>query len=148
MLSSFMIRYSEEDHTLCLLLPSKNEWFASANDLAATDLAGGALKFQGNLLGGLGLLSEDWLGLTTETLLLGIVAALTLSGGGVTALLVLGDLVILMLAALCAVCFFLFRSMHLYEQWQSLEIVLVMLCVILPFGSLLNNINKKQTKVV
>lgn len=76
-------------------------------------LAGGALKLQGNLLGSLCLLAEDWLGLATEALLLGVVAALTLSGGGVTSLFVLGDLVKRMLKALRAVCFFLFRSVHL-----------------------------------
>ena len=57
-----------------------------------------ALKLEGNLLGSLGLLSEDGLGLATETLLLGVVAALTLSGGGVTALLVLGHFVVLVAA--------------------------------------------------
>ena len=76
-----------------------------------------ALKLEGNLLGSLGLLSEDGLGLATETLLLGVVAALTLGGRGVTALLVLGDLVILVHAALWAVCFFLFRCVHLQKKF-------------------------------
>ena len=76
-------------------------------------LASGALKLEGNLLGGLGLLSEDGLGLSTETGLLGVVASLTLSSGGVLSFLVLGDLVGLVLAALNAVCVFRFRSVHL-----------------------------------
>ena len=41
-------------------------------------LAGSALKTEGNLLGGLGLLVEDGLGLTTVTALLPVVTALTL----------------------------------------------------------------------
>ena len=79
-------------------------------------LARRALKLQGNLLGSLGLLAEDGLGLATEALLFGVVAALTLSGGGVTALLVLGNLVKHVLKALGAVCFFLFRSVHLKQK--------------------------------
>jgi len=75
-------------------------------------LASGALKLEGNLLGSLCLLAEDGLGLATEALLLSVVAALTLSGRGVTALLVLRDLVRHVLLALRAVCFFLFRSVH------------------------------------
>ena len=104
---------SEKDLTLGVFFLSKNEWLASTNDLASADLALVALKLEGNLLGGLGLLSEDGLGLSTETGLLGVVASLTLSSGGVLSLLVLGDLVRLMLAALNAVCVFRFRSVHL-----------------------------------
>lgn len=45
-------------------------------------LAGSALKTQDNLLGGLGLLVEDGLGLTTVTTLLPVVTALTLGEEG------------------------------------------------------------------
>jgi hypothetical protein len=41
-----------------------------------------ALKSQDNLLGGLGLLVEDWLGLTTITGLLPVVTTLTLGEKG------------------------------------------------------------------
>jgi hypothetical protein len=41
-------------------------------------LAGSALHSEDDLLGGLGLLLEDGLGLTTETLLLAVVSSLTL----------------------------------------------------------------------
>jgi len=41
-------------------------------------LAGSALHSENDLLGGLGLLLEDWFGLTTETLLLTVVSSLTL----------------------------------------------------------------------
>lgn len=82
-------------------------------------LAGSALEAQNDLLGGLGLLVEDGLGLTTVTTLLPVVTTLTLSekGGlkrGISALvsrlvfigmshlasLVLGDLVLGVLVAL------------------------------------------------
>ncbi len=109
---------SEKNLSLGVFFLSKNEWFASTNDLASADLASVALKLEGNLLGCLCLLSEHGFGLTTETFLLGIVAAFALSSGGILALLVLGDLVDLMLAALHAVCVFLFRSVHL-DKWYD-----------------------------
>jgi hypothetical protein len=84
-------------------------------------LAGSALQAQDNLLGGLGLLVEDGLGLTTVTALLPVVTTLTLGEqGGLShtdrvrdlswvswfsglvshlASLVLGDLVLLVLVA-------------------------------------------------
>jgi len=68
----------------------------------ALGLALDALKTQHNLLGGLGLLVEDRLGLTTVTALLAVVTALTLGEEGSLAGLVLGDLVLGVLAALLA----------------------------------------------
>ncbi len=56
-------------------------------------LAGSALETQDNLLGGLGLLVEDGLGLSTVTLLLPVVTTLTLSVERSLTSLVLGDLV-------------------------------------------------------
>jgi hypothetical protein len=56
-------------------------------------LARGALEAEDDLLGGLGLLVEDGLGLATVTALLPVVTALALGGERVLALLVLGDLV-------------------------------------------------------
>lgn len=65
-------------------------------------LALDALKTQDNLLGGLSLLVEDRLGLTTVTLLLTVVSSLTLGEiGGLTSL-VLGHLVLGVTAALLA----------------------------------------------
>jgi hypothetical protein len=66
-------------------------------------LALGALELEGNLLGGLGLLVENGLGLTTITRLLAIVTALTLSIERRLTSLVLSDLVSLVLVALAAV---------------------------------------------
>ena len=107
---------SEKNLTLCVFFLSKNEWFASADDLASTDLAGSALKLDCNLLGCLCLLAEDWLGLATETLLLGVISSLALSGSGVFAFFVLRDLVQLVLLALITVCCLLFRNVHLRDK--------------------------------
>ena len=52
----------------------------------------GAFESEDDLLGGLGLLVEDGLGLTTITGLLSVVTTLTLCEDGVLTLLVLGDL--------------------------------------------------------
>lgn len=65
-------------------------------------LALDALQPQHDLLGGLGLLVEDGLGLTTITALLPVVTSLTLGEQGGLASLVLGDLVLGVLAALLA----------------------------------------------
>jgi len=55
-------------------------------------LASGALETEDNLLGSLGLLTENRLGLTTITCLLAIVTALTLSDQGSSTSLVLSYL--------------------------------------------------------
>lgn len=73
---------------------------ASLEGKLSLGLAGGALQSEDNLLGGLSLLVENLLGLTTVTALLTVVTTLTLSiEGGLTSL-VLGNLVLGMLAAL------------------------------------------------
>lgn len=68
----------------------------------ALGLALDALQSQHNLLGGLGLLVEDGLGLTTITGLLAVVTTLSLGEKRGLASLVLGDLVLGVLAALLA----------------------------------------------
>ena len=58
---------SEEGASLVLGgIGTQHEGLASAEKLASSDLALGALESQGDLLCLLGLLSEDGLGLTTE----------------------------------------------------------------------------------
>ena len=58
---------SEEGASLVLGgIGTQDEGLASAEKLASSDLAFGALESQGDLLRLLGLLSEDGLGLTTE----------------------------------------------------------------------------------
>ncbi len=73
--------HSEENLSLGVFFLSKNERLAAANDLASADLAGVALKLEGNLLRGFRLLSEHRLGLSAEALLFGVGATLALSGG-------------------------------------------------------------------
>jgi hypothetical protein len=75
---------------------------ASLQGQLALGLALDALQSQDDLLGGLGLLVEDGLGLTTVTALLSVVTALTLGEQRGLASLVLGDLVLCVLAALLA----------------------------------------------
>jgi hypothetical protein len=105
---------SEEDLTLGVGLLAKNEGLAAADNLAATNLAGTALELESNLLGGLGLLAENWLGLATEARLLGSVPAITLGLACRLSLLVLRHLVDLVFLALHAICVFLLRSVHLH----------------------------------
>lgn len=69
---------SEEDHTLGLLFFTEDESSASLDDLVGLGLGLGALKLEHDLLGVLGLLPEDWLGLTAETFLLHIISSLSL----------------------------------------------------------------------
>lgn len=57
------------------------------------------LQSQDNLLGGLSLLVENWLGLTTKTGLLTVVSSLTLGEQGSLTSLVLSDLVLGVLTA-------------------------------------------------
>ena len=68
---------------------SKNESLATLDGSESSSLANGAFELESDLLGGLCLLPEDGLGLTSETLLLHIVSPLSLSDEGVLALLVL-----------------------------------------------------------
>lgn len=83
-----------------LLLLSELEVLGTLDGKHLLSLALLALHTKYDLLGGLCLLVEDWLGLTTETLLLGVVTTLTLSVVGSLASLVLGDLVDGVLSAL------------------------------------------------
>ena len=71
----------------------KLEVLATLQSELLLGLAGSALQTQDDLLGGLGLLVEDGLGLTTVTGLLAVVTTLSLSRQRVLALLVLRHLV-------------------------------------------------------
>lgn len=79
--------------TLLLLVTTQLKVLASLQSHVRTVLARGALQTQHDLLGGLGLLVENGLGLSTVTLLLSVVTTLTLSKEGSLTSLVLGDLV-------------------------------------------------------
>ena len=82
-------------------------------------LALAALKSEGDLSGLLGLLLQDWLGLSTETLLLSSIPSVALRSLVVLALLVLNNLLFGVFLALLAVCVLLFGSMNL-QQSQKL----------------------------
>jgi len=87
------------ESALGLLVTTNLEVLAALDAVHAGPLAVGALQPQHNLLGGLGLLVEDGLGLTAVSGLLAVVAALTLGIHGSLARLVLGDLVLGVLLA-------------------------------------------------
>ena len=94
---------------------TEDEGLASADHLASSDLALGALESEGDLLGLLGLLSEDRLGLTSEAGLLGSIASSTLRLFRVLSLLVLSNLEFHVLLAVLAISVLSLRSMHLEQ---------------------------------
>ena len=83
----------DKGSVLLLLGTTELEVLASLEGNVGSVLALGALETQNDLLGGLGLLVEDGLGLTTVTLLLPVVTTLTLGVERSLTSLVLGDLV-------------------------------------------------------
>lgn len=84
----------ELDHlALPLLVATDFEVLASLDRQLLTGFALGALHSKDDLLGGLGLLTQDGLGLTTEALLFSVVTTTSLGGAGLLALLVLGHFV-------------------------------------------------------
>lgn len=108
--------------TACLFLLSKNECLATLNGAESSSLAGGAFELKSNLLGSLCLLSEDGLGLTSETFLLGIISSLTLSNSrGLTGL-VLGNLVNGVFVAFRAVSSLCFGSVYLKTSLDKLNV--------------------------
>jgi len=82
-----------EHLSLLLLLASELEMLASLDGHLVLALAISALQSEDDLLGGLGLLSEDGLGLSTVSLLLAVVTTLALGLQRVLTLLVLRHLV-------------------------------------------------------
>jgi hypothetical protein len=91
-----------QSSTLRLLVATKLEVLATLQRQLGLGLALDALQAEHDLLGGLGLLVEDGLSLTTVTGLLAVVTALSLGKQRGLASLVLGDLVLGVLAALLA----------------------------------------------
>jgi hypothetical protein len=82
---------------------SDNDTLGSLDGSERLGLSGGTLKLENDLLGLLSLLSEDGLGLSTESLLFHIISSLTLGGLGCLTGFVLGDLVERVLLQLWAV---------------------------------------------
>ncbi len=91
-----------EGLALLLLVSTKLEVLASLKSKLHLDLALDTLESQNHLLGGLGLLVENLLGLTSVTGLLSVVSSLTLSVQRSLTGLVLGHLVLGVLSALLA----------------------------------------------
>ena len=78
-----MIEYyncdSECNLTLDVILFTKNESLASLEYSETLAFGFGALELEYDLFGLLGLLSEDWLGLSSEPFLLHVISSLSLS---------------------------------------------------------------------
>merc|ERR1719270_1038071 len=89
--------------SLALLLSTQLEVLGSLDGALILPLALSTLQPQNQLLGGLGLLSQDRLGLTSKSLLLTIVPTSSLSLLGLSGFLVLGHLHLGVLVALGAV---------------------------------------------
>ena len=85
--------FLEADTTLGLLVTTEFEGLAAFQDKLMLVLADGTFQTQDNLLGSLGFLVEDGLGLTTIAGLFTIVTTFTLGKNGGFTSLVLGNLV-------------------------------------------------------
>lgn len=85
--------------TLLLFLTTQFEVLTSLQSQLGLGLASDTFQSQHDLFGGLGLLVENWLGLTTETGLFTVITSLTLGEQGSLTSLVLGNLVLSVLTA-------------------------------------------------
>jgi len=101
---------------LPLLVSSQFEMLATLKRDLFTDLAVGALHPQHNLLGGLGLLSEDGFRLSTITLLFPVVTTTTLGSTAFLRLLVLRYFVDLVGFAFLAVGTTTLRYVHHFDS--------------------------------
>lgn len=108
--------HSESGSSLCNILLSKNECLASLDGLESSSLADSAFELESDLLGSLGLLSEDRLSLASKSSLLGIITSLSLSDGGSLTSLVLTDLVDYVFLALRTVGSHLLGNVHLNSE--------------------------------
>merc|ERR1719378_1615803 len=114
----------ELDHlSLALLLSSQLEVLGSLDRDLVLPLALSALQPQDQLLGGLGLLPQDGLGLTSEPLLLAVVPAPALGLLRLGGLLVLGHLHLDVLAALGAVRVAGLGHVHHDDLYQGSSLV-------------------------
>ena len=94
---------SEHDLTLGNFLLTEDEGLASFDDSERLGFGLGAFELEDDFLGVLSLLSEDWLGLSTESLLFHIISSLSLGDKGGFTRFVLGNLVGCVLLELWAV---------------------------------------------
>ena len=104
------------ESSLGLLFSTNLKVLATLDGMHMSGLATLALQVQHNLLGGLCLFMENWLGLSSETSLLFVVTTLSLSvQGGLTSL-VLGHLVHGVLLAIRALAIGLFSLWNVHLQ--------------------------------
>lgn len=116
-IAEYSITSLELNHlSLALLVTAKLEMFAALERGLFAVLAIDAFHTEHNFLGGLSLLSEDGLRLTTETFLFTIVTTTTLGCLSLLGLLVLRNLVHLVYLALLAVGTALLGHVHLRER--------------------------------
>ena len=106
--------------TLNVILFTKNESLASLEYSETLGLGFGALELEYDLFGLLGLLSEDWLSLSSETFLLHVISSLTLSCFGIFTLLVLGNFVKSVFLCFFTVAFKLLWNMHHFFLFSKL----------------------------
>ena len=111
---------SECNLTLNVILFTKNESLASLEYSETLGLGFGALELEYDLFGLLGLLSEDWLSLSSETFLLHVISSLTLSCFGIFTLLVLGNFVKSVFLCFFTVAFKLLWNMHHFFLFSKL----------------------------
>ena len=110
---------SEEDLVLVdNILLSEDDGLASLDSSETSGLRFSALELEHNLLGVLGLLSEDGLGLTSETCLLHIISSLSLSVFGSLSCLVLRNFVNSVFLQLWAMSSNRLWDMH---HWQCIS---------------------------
>ena len=101
---------------------SKDEGLAASEHLTLSGFAFAAFKSESNLFGLLGLLLQDGLGLTTETLLFGSIPSVALRPLVVLAFLVLNNLLFGVFLALLAVGVLLFGSVNLSSHTTRISV--------------------------
>lgn len=100
---------------------SKDEGLASLERVQSSSLADGTLELEGNLLGGLCLLSEDGFGLPSEASLLRFISSISQGFAADLTFLVLRHLVDLVLLAFAAVCSLLLGTVDLSTKLDATQ---------------------------
>ena len=119
-----MIEYynccSECNLSLNIIFFTKNESLASLEDSETFTFSFCALELEYDLFGLLGLLSEDWLGLSSETFLLHVISSLTLSCFRIFTFLVLRNFMKSVFLCFFTIAFKLLWNMHHFFLFSKL----------------------------
>ena len=119
-----MIEYynycSECNLTLNIIFFTENESLASLEYSETFAFSFSALELEYDLFGLLSLLSEDWLGLPSETFLLHVISSLTLSCFRIFAFLVLRNFMKSVFLCFFTVAFKLLWNMHHFFLFSKL----------------------------